>query len=123
MEIIGLIRFLFFKMKFSISFNSLLQSFFAGSIAGITNTIAATPVERVKCLLQVILFKFIIVINERFLKAQETAKLNKNVSTTEYNGSFDCAKKLYEKGGIQNLYRGFGITIVRGRLIIFTIIN
>ncbi|CAF0938033.1 unnamed protein product [Rotaria sordida] len=77
---------------------SLPQLFLAGSVAGITNTIALTPVERVKCLLQ----------------AQEAAKLNKNVSSTEYNGSFDCARRLYKKGGIQNLYRGAGITIIRG---------
>ncbi|CAF1414379.1 unnamed protein product [Adineta steineri] len=77
---------------------SIPQLFLAGSIAGITNTIVLTPVERVKCLLQ----------------AQEAAKLNKNVSSTVYNGSFDCAKQLYKKGGIQNLYRGAGITVVRG---------
>ncbi|CAF3264169.1 unnamed protein product [Rotaria sp. Silwood2] len=77
---------------------SLSQLFFAGSVAGVTNTIVLTPVERVKCLLQ----------------AQEAAQLNKNVSSTEYNGSFDCARQLYKKGGIQNLYRGAGITIVRG---------
>ncbi|CAF1494174.1 unnamed protein product [Adineta ricciae] len=77
---------------------SLPQSFIAGSVAGITNTIVLTPVERVKCLLQ----------------AQEAAKLNKNVSTTEYKGSFDCAKQLYQKGGITNLYRGTVITVIRG---------
>ncbi|UJR24589.1 hypothetical protein I4U23_005964 [Adineta vaga] len=77
---------------------SLPQLFLAGSIAGITNTIVLTPVERVKCLLQ----------------AQETAKINKNVSATEYKGSFDCAKQLYQKGGIQSLYRGAAITIGRG---------
>ncbi|CAF0859820.1 unnamed protein product [Rotaria sp. Silwood1] len=71
---------------------SLPQLFFAGSVAGVTNTIVLTPVER----------------------AQEAAKLNKNVSSTEYNGSFDCARQLYKKGGIQNLYRGAGITIIRG---------
>ncbi len=51
-----------------------------------------------------------------WFKAQEAAKLNKNVSTTDYNGSFDCARQLYKKGGIQSLYRGVGITIVRGKI-------
>jgi hypothetical protein len=51
-----------------------------------------------------------------FFKAQETGKLNKNVSSTEYNGSFDCARQLYKKGGIQSLYRGAGITILRGKI-------
>ena len=35
--------------------SSLPQSFVAGGVAGITNTIVLTPVERVKCLLQVII--------------------------------------------------------------------
>jgi hypothetical protein len=51
-----------------------------------------------------------------FLKAQETAKLNKNVSSREYNGSLDCAKQLYKKGGMKSLYRGAAITIGRGRI-------
>ena len=33
-------------------------------------------------------------------KAQETAKSNQNVSSTKYNGSFDCARQLYKQGGI-----------------------
>ncbi len=51
-----------------------------------------------------------------FFKAKETAKLNKNVSSTEYNGSFDCARQLYKKGGMKSLYRGAAITIGRGRI-------
>ena len=35
-------------------------------------------------------------------------KLNKNVSLREYNGSLDCDRQLYQKGGISNLYQGFG---------------
>ncbi|CAF0955489.1 unnamed protein product [Rotaria sordida] len=38
------------------------------------------------------------------IKVQEAAKSNKNVLSTEYNGSFDCARQFYRKGGIQNLY-------------------
>ncbi|CAF0972556.1 unnamed protein product, partial [Rotaria sordida] len=68
--------------------DNLPQLSFAGSVTRITNTIVLAPVERVKCLLQ----------------AQEAAKSNKNVLSTEYNGSFDCARQFYRKGGIQNLY-------------------
>lgn len=48
------------------------------------------------------------------IKAQEAAQMNKNVSTTDYKGSFDCAQQLYEKGGIRSLYRGATITVIRG---------
>jgi len=79
--------------------DSLPQLFFAGSIAGVMNAIVVTPIERVKCLLQ----------------AQQAAKRNKNVSATDYNGSFDCARQLYKKGGIQNLFRGTCVTVLRGK--------
>ena len=70
-----------------------------------------------KCLLQVIIYddgKFFLYPIWLLFKAQEVAKVNKNVSSTEYNGSFDCARQLYKKGGIQNLYRGAVITVARG---------
>jgi hypothetical protein len=47
---------------------SLTQLFFAGSVAGITNTIVLTPVERVKCLLQVIINYTNNFIEKSFLK-------------------------------------------------------
>jgi hypothetical protein len=50
MENIGKLSFDFSYLYF---FISLTQLFFAGAVGGVTNAIVVTPVERVKCLLQV----------------------------------------------------------------------
>ncbi len=52
---INILLFFLFLLISNIIFVSLPQLFFAGSIAGVTNTIVLTPIERVKCLLQVII--------------------------------------------------------------------
>jgi Mitochondrial carrier protein len=70
--------------------DSLIQLFSAGALAGLFNSFIVTPVDRVKCLLQV-----------------------RRGTTSEYKGSFDCANQLMRKEGIHSLYRGFGITIIR----------
>lgn len=100
MENIGLINSDFFFFFFVILLISLPQLFLAGSVAGLMNSIIITPVERVKCVLQ----------------AQEATKKDKNVPAKEYKGSFDCARQLYQKGGIKDLYQGAVITIIRGKL-------
>lgn len=70
--------------------DSLVQVLSAGALAGVFNSVIVTPIDRVKCLLQVRLG-----------------------TTSEYKGSFDCADQLVRKEGIRSLYRGFGITIIR----------
>jgi hypothetical protein len=56
MEIIGYTKFHSVLRSLILNINfSLPQLFFAGTVAGVTNTIILTPVERVKCLLQVII--------------------------------------------------------------------
>ena len=67
MESIGNEYILVFWMNLCILFRSLPQSFIAGSVAGITNTIVLTPVERVKCLLQVHLYFDYFAIHSLFL--------------------------------------------------------
>ncbi|XP_035710905.1 mitochondrial carnitine/acylcarnitine carrier protein [Folsomia candida] len=53
-----------------------------------------TPAERIKCTLQI--------------QAVGTTHRHHN------NGTWDCIKHLWRTGGIRNLYKGLGITYVRG---------
>lgn len=50
------------------------------------------PGERIKCLLQI-------------QSASNTEK--------KYNGTLDCAKKLYKEGGIRSIYKGTAATLMR----------
>jgi solute carrier family 25 (mitochondrial carnitine/acylcarnitine transporter), member 20/29 len=59
-----------------------------------------TPNDRIKCLLQ----------TQAATIANNKSKTNK---ITKYNGTIDCAYKLYRKGGIRNLYKGFTATLMR----------
>ncbi|KAF5291402.1 hypothetical protein FQR65_LT01712 [Abscondita terminalis] len=67
------------------------QDLCSGGVAGVFSTILMTPGERVKCLLQI--------------QEGSGKKL--------YNGSLDCAVKLYKEGGIKNLYKGTVATLMR----------
>lgn len=71
-----------------------LQLFYAGAFSGIFTTSIMAPGERIKCLLQV----------------------QHNQGSTKYNGPVDCAKKLYREGGIRSIYKGTGLTLMRGKL-------
>lgn len=50
------------------------------------------PGERIKCLLQI----------------QSASSAEK-----KYNGTLDCAKKLYRQGGIRSIYKGTAATLMR----------
>jgi len=71
---------------------SLLEVTIAGAISAIPTTVLMTPVERVKCLLQV-------------QKASESGE--------QYTGITDCAQKLVKARGPLSLYKGFGATLAR----------
>jgi len=75
--------------------HSPLQLFSAGAISSFFTVLVITPVERIKCLLQV---------------------QTENVAPSQklYRGPYDCGKKLLKVGGIPSLFRGFGATFVRG---------
>jgi solute carrier family 25 carnitine/acylcarnitine transporter 20/29 len=72
--------------------------FCAGAISSCLTTFIVTPVERIKCLLQV--------------QTQSGASNMKSV----YRGPLHCATTLLKEGGIPNLYKGFGATLLRGKL-------
>jgi solute carrier family 25 carnitine/acylcarnitine transporter 20/29 len=67
------------------------QIFSAGLLAGVFTTLIMAPGERIKCLLQI----------------------QANEGTKKYNGSIDCAKKLYYEGGIRSVFKGTGATLMR----------
>ena len=69
-----------------------MQVFYAGLLAGVFTTAIMAPGERIKCLLQI-------------QSASDTAK--------KYNGTIDCAKKLYKEGGIRSVYKGTTATLMR----------
>lgn len=70
---------------------SLPQIFSAGLLAGVFTTVIMAPGERIKCLLQI----------------------QANEGTKKYNGSIDCAAKLYKEGGIRSVFKGTGATLMR----------
>jgi len=75
--------------------HSPLQLFSAGAISSCFTVFVITPVERIKCLLQV---------------------QTENVAPSQkfYRGPYDCGKKLLKTGGMSSLFRGFSATFVRG---------
>ena len=67
----------------------------AGGISALPTTIIMAPSERLKCLLQI--------------QANEVEKGGK----VKYTGLADCAKKVYQEGGIRSIFKGTGATLVR----------
>ncbi|XP_040180222.1 mitochondrial carnitine/acylcarnitine carrier protein-like [Rana temporaria] len=67
------------------------QVFAAGMLAGLFGAVIVIPAERIKCLLQ----------------AQA------NSSVKRFAGPIDCAQQLYREQGIQSLYRGTVLTLLR----------
>lgn len=67
---------------------TLTQKCIAGGLSAIPTTIVMAPVERIKCLLQ-------------------------TSSTGQYKGFMDCAKSVYQSGGLKSLYRGTVLTLLR----------
>lgn len=70
---------------------NLMQIFYAGLLSGVFTTAIMAPGERIKCLLQI--------------QASQGDK--------KYNGTLDCAKKLYKEGGIRSIYKGTAATLLR----------
>ena len=71
---------------------TLKQGMFCGGVAGLINCVIITPVELVKCRLQV-----------QF----------ENKSKSYYKGVIDCLGKVYRADGIKGIYTGNFITILR----------
>jgi len=70
---------------------SIAELSIAGALSGIPVTLFETPLERIKCLLQV--------------QAGSPIKM--------YNGPVDCGAQLIEQAGVSSLYRGTAITAAR----------
>jgi len=68
----------------------------AGATSGIFTTPILTPLERIKCILQV----------------QENA-VKMGLPATNYKGALDCGKDIFKRGGITAIYRGFSATMLR----------
>lgn len=68
------------------------ELFAAGGFAGVFASVFVAPSEHIKCLLQ--------------LHDNDSAR-------PKYKGAVDCFKKLYAEGGIKNVYKGTGATILR----------
>ena len=67
---------------------TLTQKCIAGGLSGIPTTVFMAPSERIKCLLQ-------------------------TSTPGQYRGSIDCAKAVYQSGGVRSLYRGTVLTLLR----------
>ncbi|XP_069785371.1 mitochondrial carnitine/acylcarnitine carrier protein-like isoform X2 [Narcine bancroftii] len=66
------------------------QVFCAGMLAGVFGSAVLTPVERIKCLLQV-----------------------QTGSRQNYMGPWDCVRKLYHEAGVPGIYKGTFLTLLR----------
>jgi solute carrier family 25 carnitine/acylcarnitine transporter 20/29 len=64
---------------------SIYEGMLCGAIAGLTNCLVATPIELVKCKLQV---------------------QYESISKAYYKGVIDCVRKIYLQGGIKAIYQG-----------------
>ncbi|XP_059816192.1 mitochondrial carnitine/acylcarnitine carrier protein-like, partial [Hypanus sabinus] len=70
------------------------QLFRAGLLAGVFSSAILTPVERIKCLLQI-----------------------QSGSQRMYTGPSDCVRKLYRHSGIPGIYKGTFLTLLRGKCV------
>jgi len=66
------------------------QCAIAGGFAGLCASTILTPVELIKCRLQV-----------------------QTTGPAKYKGSFDCMVQILKEGGVKGIYRGFGPTVAR----------
>jgi solute carrier family 25 carnitine/acylcarnitine transporter 20/29 len=67
---------------------TLTEKCIAGGLSALPTTALMAPSERIKCLLQ-------------------------TAPTGKYDGMMDCAKQLYQTGGVASLYRGTVLTLMR----------
>lgn len=79
---------------------SIPQLCVAGGLSAIPTTALMAPSERIKVLLQV-----------QQQQLQTTA--GGAAAAPKYNGMMDCAKQVYQEGGIRSLYRGTALTLMR----------
>ena len=71
---------------------SFFEGFISGAVAGTVACVVVTPVELVKCRLQL----------------QETS-----IKESKYKGAFDCARQIIKFDGVRGLYSGLLITVLR----------
>jgi solute carrier family 25 carnitine/acylcarnitine transporter 20/29 len=65
----------------------------AGGISALPTTAIMAPTERIKCLLQV--------------------QSHSQTGKPQYAGMTDCARQVFQKGGIPSLYKGTALTLMR----------
>lgn len=70
---------------------SLLSIYFAGTVAGVLQSVAVCPTELVKCRLQV----------------------QDGHATTQYKGPIDCVRQVYRLNGLRGLFLGWWPTVWR----------
>lgn len=90
---------------------TLSQLLLAGMFSGLTTTLLSVPGERIKCLLQMQVSPKIQIFNFPYLNFP--AQIQIQTTGPKYKGFTDALIKLYEKGGIRNLYVGTCATLLR----------
>ena len=88
---VGLQLSLYQYIKNNISFreNTVLNSLFAGSSAGVISQAIMYPTDTIKKNLQI------------------------NNSKQKYKGLYDCAHKIYKNNGIKGFYKGFRLNFIK----------
>jgi solute carrier family 25 carnitine/acylcarnitine transporter 20/29 len=77
----------------------LAEACIAGAISALPTSVILGPTERIKCLLQV--------------QRRDVVGGGDVAGAKKYAGTFDCARKVFEEGGIRSLFRGTGMMFVR----------
>ncbi len=80
------------KLHLGFNEDSLIEGTITGGIAGLVNSIVVTPVELVKCRLQI---------------------QTEDKKYARYKGIIDCLNQIYNEKGIKGLYQGNAATILR----------
>ena len=57
-------------------------------------------------------FSLIFVYPLDFARTRLGADIGKSENERQFNGLFDCCKKIFLRDGIQGLYQGFGVSVV-----------
>lgn len=69
------------------------QLYVGGAVAGLANSVLASPIEHIRIRLQV--------------------QTGTRSAETQFSGPVDAIRQIYRLGGVRNIFRGFGPTLIR----------
>lgn len=92
---------------------TLPQVFFCGGMSGVATSFLLTPVELIKCRLQIDKVEAPETNASLGKKTALSAETKASVPQPKYKGTIDCAVKSIRNEGVSVLYKGFSATLLR----------